>query len=244
MATVAPSSLKPAERYRADQAFFLRLAIGICVFIVFGFVQWTARGFVDVGAVPIWVHLHGAVMIAWLTLFVTQNALANSGALALHRKLGWAGLVLALLLAPLAAYTGQMAVTLGRVPPIFTGPYFLALTHIEGAAFSAMVLWAIAVRRQTEWHRRLMLASLVIIMEPALGRLLPVPLLGQWTEWVIAAVQLATLGIAMRHDLKFSGRIHPALWCGAAAVMATHLAIVFAARAPVVTAYAQALAAG
>lgn len=243
MATLAPAGLRPAERYRADQAFFLRMAIGVCLFIVFGFAQWTARGFVNVGAVPIWVHLHGAVMIAWLALFVAQNALANSGNLALHRRLGWAGLVLALLIAPLAILTGQMAVTLGRVPPIFEDSYFLALTHIEGVVFSATVVAAIAMRRQTEWHRRLILAALVVIMEPALGRILPVPLLGAWSEWTIMALQLATLGIAMRHDRKFAGRVHPALWCGAAIVAATHVAIVLAAQAPAVAAYAQGLAA-
>lgn len=220
------------------------MAIGICAFIVLGFVQWTARGFVDVSAVPIWVHLHGIVMISWLALFVTQNALANSGALALHRKLGWAGLVLAMLIAPLSAYTGQMAVVMHRVPPIFSDPYFLALTHIEGTAFSATVLWAIVLRRQTEWHRRLMLTGLVIIMEPALGRLLPIPLLGAWSEWTIMALQLAVLAIAMRHDQKFSGRVHPALWWGGAIVVAVHGAIMLAGQAPVVAAYAQGLAAG
>lgn len=219
------------------------MAIGICAVIVLGFIQWSARGFVDVSAVPIWVHLHGIVMIGWLALFVTQNALANSGALALHRKLGWAGLGLALLIAPLSAYTGQMAVTLGRVPPIFSDPYFLALTHIEGIAFSATVLWAIALRRKTEWHRRLMLAALVIIMEPALGRLLPMPLLGAWSEWTVMALQLAVLAIAMRHDQKFSGRVHPALWWASAIVVAVHAAIVLSALSPVVIAYATALAA-
>lgn len=244
MATVAHSSMKPAERYRADQAFFLRMAIGISGFIAFGFIQWAARGLVDVGAVPIWVHLHGVVMLAWLALFVTQNALANSGALALHRRLGWIGLLLALMIAPLGAYTGHMAVVAGRVPPIFSDPYFLALTYIEGTAFTGMVVWAIAMRRKTEWHRRLMLAGLVVIMEPALGRLLPVPMLGAWHEWTVMAVQLGVLGIAMRHDQKVSGRVHPALWWGSAIVVAVHALIVLSARSPVVVAYAQALAAG
>lgn len=244
MAIQMATRLSPAERYRADQAFFLRLAIGICAFIVFGFAQWTVRGFVDVAAVPLWVHLHGVIMIAWLMLFVTQNALANSGSLDLHRKLGWAGLALALLITPLSAFTGHMVVVMGRVPPIFTPSYFLSLTHIEGAAFSATVAWAVVRRRETEWHRRLMLAAMVVIMEPALGRILPMPLLGHWAEWTIMAIQLAVLGIAMRHDRAFRGKIHPALWVGSAIVVATHVAIILAASTPFVVAHAQALAAG
>src|SRR3546814_6811155 len=60
MATIAGAA--DAER------FWQRMAIGLAVFIVFGFAQFTARGFVDPLRAPFWVHLHGAAMLGWLAL--------------------------------------------------------------------------------------------------------------------------------------------------------------------------------
>src|SRR4051794_25188048 len=69
--------------------FFLRMAFWLSLFIVFGFLQFAARGFVDYRAVPVWFHLHGMAMTTWLGLTCVQAWLANSGTIALHRRLGW-----------------------------------------------------------------------------------------------------------------------------------------------------------
>ena len=88
MATAAISNVYPFAR---DQRFFVRMSIGMAVFVVFAFAQWALRGFVSPATVPIWVHLHGVAMLAWLALFVAQNLLADMSNVALHRKLGWLG---------------------------------------------------------------------------------------------------------------------------------------------------------
>jgi hypothetical protein len=211
--------------YSDDQRFFTRMAVGIAVFSVFGFVQFAARGMVDFAAIPWWVHLHAAAMVGWLALFVTQNMLAERGHLALHRRLGWTGLVLALVIGPLGVYSGQMAITLGRVPPFFSDPFFLALTSVEATGFVLIVVAAILQRRRTEWHRRLMLVSTVVIMEPALGRLLPMPLLGHAGEWVVLVVQLMVLAVAAWHDQRLHRQVHPALMIGATLVILVHCVI-------------------
>ncbi|MDT0506537.1 adenylate cyclase [Novosphingobium sp. MMS21-SN21R] len=208
MATAAIGKTYP---YARDQRFFTRMAIGMAAFIVFGFAQWALRGFVSPTTVPVWVHLHGLAMLSWLGLLIIQNLLVGSGNIALHRKLGWLGLALVLMIAGLGMFTGRMAVELHRVPPFFTDAYFLALTHAEAVTFPLIVGAGIAMRRQTQWHRRLMLGATIIVMEPAFGRLVPAPLLGPvLTALTGLALQLAVLGIIARHDMRETGTIHPA----------------------------------
>ena len=235
MATIAP-----VESGR--HAFFRRMSFWLSLFIIFGFAQFAARGFVDYRAVPVWFHLHGMAMTCWLGLTVVQSHLADSGSLALHRRLGWSSAALV----PLICAMGLMAVISALrahvVPPFFTPPFFLALVVVELLVFSTLVGMAIRARRQTDWHARLLLGALVIAMEPALGRLLPMPLLGGWGEWIAMLVQLATIGLIVRHDRREIGEIHPATTVAALAVVFAHVAEVLLSQFPPVAALAATIA--
>jgi hypothetical protein len=55
-----------------------------------------------------------------------------------------------------------------------------------------------------------MLGATVIVMEPGIGRILPMPLLGGFAPWAELSVQLGVLAILARHDRKVLGRVHPA----------------------------------
>lgn len=225
MATLAPSAAR-------DRSFWQKMMLGIAVFIVIGFVQFAGRGFVDVGKVPVYVHVHGVVMLAWLALAVTQASLIRRNNLALHRRLGWIGVALAVAVVVAGSFAGIRAVELHRQPPFFSPPYFLALTQVGILFFAAMIAAAVSRRRQTEWHRRLMLGAMVMIMEPALGRLLPMPLIMPWGEWLALAFQLATLAIVVRHDRKMWGGVHPATLVAMLAVTLSHVVVETLARTP------------
>lgn len=231
--------------YRQDQAFFFRLAIGIFVLVVFAFLQWALRGFSNVAVAPLTVHIHGIAMLGWLGLFIVQNYLAGSGNLAVHRKLGWCGAALALFICGIGTQVTVQAIALHRVPPIFTDPYFLMLGPVHLAFFIAVLAAALVRRRSTEWHRRLMLVATVVLMEPAFGRLVPGPIImTPWGPWIEGALQAAVLGIAMLHDRRTRGAVHPALWWGVAVIFLCKVVVnALAASAPVI-AWAEALAAG
>lgn len=237
------ATLQASDSYLSDQRFFTRLAQVLAGLIIFGFLQWALRGFVNPVRTPLYIHAHGIAMLGWLGTIVTQNRLAGSGNLALHRRLGWASLALVLAIIGLGTFAGRMALATHRVPPFFTDSYFLALTHVEVIVFALVVATAIAMRSQTQWHRRLMIAATVVLMEPALGRLLPMPLLGQiGGGWIEAALQVGFLGIMARHDTKVMGRIHPATLVGMGIVVAVHMLIQVLAGMPMVAAYAEAIA--
>jgi hypothetical protein len=234
----------PGRGFMADQDYFTRFTIILSIFIVFGFVQFAMRGFVDVRSAPFLTHLHGALMVAWLSVAVAQNVLVHRGELPIHRKLGWLAVGLVAGIAALGVTVGFSAVAGHRVPPFFSNSYFLALTTIEPIVFAGVVAWGVSMRRNTQGHRRAMLGSLVVILEPALGRLLPMPLLGGWGEWMILALQLLVLAILARHDRKVLGAAHPVTLSLMGIVIFTHVAVSGLSMLPPFAAFAESLAAG
>lgn len=237
MATIAPVAAREAS-------FYQKMALGLALFILFGFLQFAARGMVDYVRVPLAIHAHALVMVGWLALLVTQSTLAAHDNLALHRRLGWLAAAVATLVPVLAVGACIAAFAARMNPPFFTPSYFLALASIEGTLFAVMVWYAIARRRQTDWHRRLMIGASVLLMEPALGRLLPMPIIGgENGEWIALLIQLGVLGIVLRHDRATTGKVHPATAVAMALVVAAHVAVSLAARAPAMIALAGGLAA-
>ena len=237
MATLATD--RAPISYRTSQPFFVRLAWIMAAIIVIGFGQNAAMGRVDIPAAPIWVHAHGVLMLGWLALLITQNRLAAAGNLTLHRTLGRAGALLALAIVGLAGFTGVMALVLHRFPPFFTPAYFLALTSVEAVAFGALVLGGIVRRADTETHRRLIMGGTIILLEPAFGRLLPMPVLGGETgEWIAMLIQLGFVGAIAVHDRRTLSQVHRATAVVAAIVVASHVAVTLAARSGTVIALA------
>ncbi len=238
------SARAPARGYMADQAFFLRFAIVIALFILFGFAQFAMRGFSNFGGAPLTVHLHGGLMIGWLGIFVAQNMLVHRGELAIHRKLGWTSAALVPLVALTGMLVGYNAVARGSGPPFFSPAYFLVLSSIGSLSFAAMVAWAIVRRRQVQWHRRLMLGAMFLLLEPALGRLLPMPLLGAWGQTMSLAVQLVFVAVVARHDKRVLGAIHPATIAVAVVLVASHALFETLAVLPPFVSFAEAVAGG
>jgi uncharacterized membrane protein YozB (DUF420 family) len=228
--------------FMADQAFFARYAITLALFIMFSFAQFSLRGFVDIRTMPLVVHAHAAVMVTWLALFVVQNQLVHRGEIAIHRKLGWISAAVVAAVAVLGCAVGYEALRLQMVPPFFTPGYFLSLTWIEAPAFAVVVAWAASLRRRTEWHRRIMFGATFILLEPALGRLLPMPLLGGYGEWVALIVQLGFVAILARHDKKVLGVVHPATVASATALVAVHSLVSLVSMLPPVIAFANRVA--
>ncbi|WP_225010038.1 adenylate cyclase [Novosphingobium percolationis] len=234
MATAAPlppfDSSRPAAR---ERDFHVRMATGLGLFVIFAFGQFALRGLSHPATAPWWVHAHGLLMLGWMGLFVVQTRLGRSRSMELHRTLGWAACALVAAIAVAAVNAAYMAVAMGRVPPFFTNPYFVALTWMDIAGFVAVFVAAVLARGNAPWHRRLMLASVVLVTEPAFGRLVPLPLLGAAGPWVERAFQIAVFAFPLRHDLRTIGRVHPATLVGPAVIVAEQAAILaLAAYAP------------
>jgi len=230
-----------AARVTREEGFYQKMAAGMAIFILFSFGQFAARGLVDYRQVPLIVHVHAVAMVSWLGLLVVQSTLAQRLDLALHRRLGWLGLILAVVIPPLAIATCVAAIRAHLVPPFFTPAIFLSLVTVESLTFAGLVITAILMRRRTDWHRRFMVGATMILLEPAIARTLPMPFMGHWGLWVVMVLQLAVLGIMARHDLASRGKVHPATYVVAGLLVMTHVVHTLLGMTPQVIALAGAL---
>jgi hypothetical protein len=201
----------PADH--AEERFFFKLACAIALVIAAGFSLRLALGMSSFAVPPIF-HLHAVVFFGWIALLLTQTWLVSSGNLALHRRLGW----LSALWVPLMVVLGlTMTVTSLRRsggPFFFDANEFMIGNPVNLLTFAGLVCAAVAMRKRTDWHRRLMLCAMAGISGPGFGRLLPMPLLVPWAWEISNACGAVFLAAGMLRDKRVNGAVHPAWWVG------------------------------
>jgi len=215
------ASADSAQRFGpgTDGPFFRIMAVVVALVVVAGFGPSYAASLPSPG-LPVWVHLHGAVMTAWIVLFAVQAWLVGRRDLALHRRLGTLSVGLVVVMVPLGLLTNAMAVHRGATPPFFTPAMMMAADGLDLTLFVGLFTAAILLRRQGAWHKRLMLCATVLLTWPALARLAPLRSLG--LEMIIPAsitllILLALVGPA--HDLITRRRVHPAYVWGVGLIL-------------------------
>jgi hypothetical protein len=212
MATLARQPLAASV---GDERFFLRSAIVIAVVIVAGFSFQLAMGR-STFASPLRVHVHALLFMGWVA---TQNVLVPTDRIGLHRKLGWlaAAWMLAMVISGFVVTVAM--VRAGTVPFFFQPLHFLIFDPVAVLTFGGLTTAAILLRRRTEWHRRLHFCGMTILLAPAFGRLLPLPLMQPWAwEATVAAILLFPLA-GMWADVRRSRRVHSAWHWGVAAII-------------------------
>jgi hypothetical protein len=211
--TVDPRS--PALERRLDHRFFTGMAIAAIITAFVGFARTYYLGSYF-GARPLTtlVHIHGLVSTSWLLLFFTQVSLVSAKRTDLHRRLGVAGAVLAVLVLVVGLLTAIEAARLGRTPPGGPPPLvFLSVPIGTATVFAILVGAALYNRRHSETHKRLMLLGTIAILTPALARM--GRLIGSGgPPYAIGGTCLFVLA-CMIYDKRAHGRVHPAfLWGG------------------------------
>ena len=208
MASIADRP-QPAPQAIGDERFFLRAAIVMTLCIVAGFSFQLAMGR-STFASPLRVHVHAVLMMGWVAIYLTQNVLVATDRIHLHRKLGWLAAVwmVAMVVSGFVVTLGM--VRAGTVPFFFQPLHFLIFDPVAVLTFAALTTAAILLRRRTEWHRRLHFCGMTILLAPAFGRLLPLPLLQPWSWEATYAVVLLFPLAGVWADVRRSGRAHPA----------------------------------
>jgi hypothetical protein len=215
MATLAQQPIAPAE---GDERFFLRAAIVMMVTIVAGFSLQYLMGR-STFASPVRVHLHAFFFMGWVAIYLLQNIFVATGRMALHRRLGWVAAFWIVPMVVMGCLVTAAMVRLGHVPFFFRPLQFLIFDPVTVLAFAGLTVAAVRLRKRTEWHRRLHFCGMSLLLGPAFGRLLPLPLLQPWA-WEAAFAACLLFPIAgMVADVRRSGRIHPAWHWGMAAML-------------------------
>jgi hypothetical protein len=209
MATVTTAT-GGRSRILEGHRFYLYSAIVMALVNIAAFSLQHAMGRSSFVASPPLVHAHAIIFFGWVMLYVAQNALASTGNIALHRRLGWIAAAWMVLMVVLGISVTVAMERAGRVPFFFTPAYFLIMNPLSILVFAGLGTAAIVMRRQTQWHRRLLYCGTAMIMGPAFGRILPAPLMMPWVGWgVFAGVMLFPLA-GIIFDLRQRGRVHPA----------------------------------
>lgn len=219
MATLARPPLAPAT---GDERFFLRSAIVMAAIIAIGFSFQLAMGR-STFASPARVHIHAVLFMGWVAIYLTQNALVAGGRIDLHRRLGW---LAALWMVPMVISGFFVTIAMvrnGHVPFFFQPLQFLVFDPMTVLGFAGLTIAAILLRRRTEWHRRLHFCGMALLLAPAFGRLLPLPLLQPWAWEATFAVTLLFPLAGVRADVRRNGRAHRAWWWGIGTMAAVFL---------------------
>jgi hypothetical protein len=205
-----------ARGRRPDRLFYVLLAVVASLLVFAGFARtYYLKVYFEARPLPPLVHLHGFVFTCWFVLFLVQVTLVAVKRTDLHRRLGVAGGLLALLMLLVGVTTAIAAAKRGFGPPGGPPPLvFLTIPFGDILVFSILVGAGFYFRRQSETHKRLMLLATIGILTPAIARL---PF-----AFILAAGPLAFFGLTdlflaacVFYDTVARRRLHPAyLWGG------------------------------
>ena len=242
MATLAPSAAPERKRRSEAQSFFI-LACLRAATIVAGFLLNIVMGR-STFASPLIVHVHGITFMGWLGITLTQMRFAAAGPLGLHRKLGWISVVYVPWMVLMGFLIMRHSLQTTGGPFFFAQNEFLWGNGTALVAFAATIGWAIARRRDTAAHSRLMLCAFSVLTGPGLGRLLPEPLLipYAWDTVVVATLIWPAIGMALDH--RRHGSVHRAWFKGVALIVGLQVAAQLIAYSPIGIAATRSVIAG
>jgi len=202
-----------------EEGFFLNWAIVMAAIVVAGFSFHLAMGRSTFASPPL-VHAHAIVFMGWVVLFLLQNIFVATGRMDLHRRLGWLATVWVAAMIVLGCLVTAAMVRRGQVPFFFRPLQFLVLDPVTVFTFAGLTMAAVMLRKQTDWHRRLHTSAMVVLLGPAISRLLPSPLLTPWAWEAVVAACTVVLAVGAALDARRIGRFHPAWGWGFAAMVA------------------------
>lgn len=170
---------------------------------------------------PFAVHLHGALALSWVLLFLAQPILVRLRRVTWHRRIGVAAVPLAvavvITMIPASAFQVQRELRDGLGDAAYSG---MLGVLTSGAVFVALVTAGYLTRRNREAHARWMLLATLVVIWPAWFRFrhwLPgVPRPEIWLALVLADVWII---VAMLRDRFTRGAVHPVLLWGGSAVI-------------------------
>ncbi|MEO7597337.1 MAG: hypothetical protein ABIV50_00275, partial [Opitutus sp.] len=200
---VAPT---PLVSRRPSRLFHTGIALALLVTALAGFAPtYFLKAYYHAPLLSPILHLHGVVFTAWLVLLLAQSALVASHRVDLHKRLGIAAAMLAVIMMPVGTMTAIDGARRGVAVAGMTPLAFMVFPIGALMMFAGFVGAALWYRRRPEIHRRLVLLGTVSIITPAIARLPGID------HNPVKALLLSTVFVmaAMIHDWKVRGRVHP-----------------------------------
>ena len=208
---------------RREHLFYTGMAVAVVITVFAGFARtYYLRPYFGTPALTPLLHLHGVIFTSWLVLFLAQTALVAANRTGIHRRLGVAGAVIAVLIVLVGTATAIIRAKLVEVPPGSPSPLaFLTIPLGDMLVFASLVGAGFYFRRRGDVHKRLMLLATISILPAATARL-PFAFIQQVGP--LAFFGLADLFIVacLLYDLVARGRIHRATIWGGLVIVVSH----------------------
>ncbi|UTP37871.1 hypothetical protein M9M90_11530 [Phenylobacterium sp. LH3H17] len=210
--------------------FYVGMAAVFAVIAFGGFIPtyWSKLATGTFGGAPI-LHIHGLIFFTWTLFYLVQTSLVALGRTYDHRNWGLAGIALAtgmcftVVLAAINSIKVAETIGMGDQARQFS---IVSLTGI--VLFAGLFGTAIANNTRADVHKRLMLLSMIPLMEAASARvfmvlLAPPGAVGPPPVQVTIPPSIFVdllIVVAMVYDWRTRGRPHPVyLWGGGAIVL-------------------------
>jgi uncharacterized membrane protein YozB (DUF420 family) len=203
-----------AQVRQRDRWFFTGMAVASLLTVFIGFAPSYYLGhFFEARPLSTLVHFHGALFTSWILLFLTQTSLIAAGRADLHRRLGVAGGVLAVLMLAVGYLTAVEGARRGVTPPGGPPPLvFLAVPIGALVTFAILVGTGLYNRRRSQAHKRLMLLATIVLLTPAIARM---RFIGEGGPPVAISGTCLFVVACLIYDRTAHGRVHPTfLWGG------------------------------
>jgi hypothetical protein len=172
------------------------------------------------------IHLHAAVMTAWIVFMAVQGVLPAQGRVQLHRTLGWWGAGLA----GLVMITGLMITVEGVHDGwdpfgLGSGEAFAAIPFRDLVTFATFFVVGLMTRKSApDTHKRMMTLATLSVIPAGLARLAAFT-----PEPVIFALNHAPIAAMAAYDLVTRRRVLTSTWLGSAyLVLATPVCLAMA----------------
>jgi hypothetical protein len=208
---------------RRERLFYTGMAVAFLFIVFAGFARtyYLRPYFVTPGLTPL-LHLHGLVFTSWIVLLLAQTVLVATKRTAVHRRLGWAGAVIAVLMIVVGTTTAVVRAKEGAAPPGAASPLaFLTIPLGDMLVFALLVGAAFYYRRRTDVHKRLMLLATIAILPAAVARL-PFDFMQQLGPFAFFWLPDLFILVCLLYDLLARGRPHRATVLGGLLVAVSH----------------------
>jgi hypothetical protein len=208
-----------------DRQFYTGVALAAAVVVFVGFSPtFFLRASDQSTSLPVYLRVHGFLFTTWIAFFIAQTSLVAVRRTDLHRRLGWAGAVLAFVMVIVGTNAGITAMR-GHLPEQGDAALsFLTTPLFSMVAFATLVAAAIRLRRDPQTHKRLMLLATISILDAAVARL-PFDFLRS-SSWNYIPTTDVFLAAAILYDVVSRRSVHRAyIWGGVLLVVEQALRI-------------------
>jgi hypothetical protein len=201
----------------ARNPFPLWAAIAVGAAVIIGFSRtYYLRFYFDLPPLARIAHIHGILSTLWIAMHYSQARLIATHRVALHKRLGIAGAILGAVIVIQAAMLSITGAAEGHAPPGRDPLQFMSVSLGTTFMFGAFLTAALATRRKSEWHKRLMLLTSLVLLLPAIGRIDGLMYLHFGTPRTVLPFLVTTAFVAWAcmNDRRKRGNIHPAYLYG------------------------------